>query len=260
MANNPVPVRASTQKALPIEDVREGIIILKNGNAALILRVSAINFDLLSEKEQEAIIFAYGGLLNSLSFPIQIFIRSQKKDITSYNKLLEKVKSEQKNELLKKLIAHYQKFIKEVVVKTEILDKKFYVVIPFSSLEMGAGHALKKATNNFFASLVKKEPTEEKLDIEAILTKAKNSLYPKRDHLIRLFSRIGLEARTLNNQEVIRLLFKIYNPNSQGIENVLNETYYQAPIVTTTPQLKESASKENQTDYAQSKQNQPPLK
>lgn len=254
MANN-VPVRASTQKALPIEDVREGIVILKSGNAAMILKVSAINFDLLSEKEQEAIIFAYASLLNSLSFPIEIYIRSQKKDITHYNQLLEKVKSQQKNELLKKLITHYQKFIKETVVKTEILDKKFYVVIPFSSLEMGASHVLKNIPKNIFSSLLpqKQAQKEETLDIESLLAKAKNSLYPKRDHLIRLFARIGLEARPLNNQETVRLLFKIYNPDAQGIENVLNESYYQTPIVSTAFSQEKSplsGSEENQLKKA----------
>ena len=82
------PVRASTQEAIPIEDIRDNLVILKDGSAALILQVSALNFDLLSQREQEALIFAYGSLLNSLSFSIQIFIRSQKKDITGYLGLL----------------------------------------------------------------------------------------------------------------------------------------------------------------------------
>ena len=80
-------IRASTQEALPVEEIRDDLVILKDGSAVLILQVGAINFDLLSEKEQSAIILAYGGLLNSLNFPVQIFVRSQKKDITAYTKL-----------------------------------------------------------------------------------------------------------------------------------------------------------------------------
>ncbi len=94
-------VRASTQEAIPIEDIRDDLVILKDGSAALILQISALNFDLLSQREQEALIFAYGSLLNSLSFSVQIFIRSQKKDITGYLGLLEKAKDNQKNPLLK---------------------------------------------------------------------------------------------------------------------------------------------------------------
>ncbi|HRR05528.1 MAG TPA: hypothetical protein P5325_01855, partial [Candidatus Woesebacteria bacterium] len=156
-------VRASTQEAIPIEDIRDNLVILKDGSAALILQISALNFDLLSQREQEALIFAYGSLLNSLSFSIQIFIRSQKKDITGYLGLLEKAKDNQKNPLLKKLITDYQKFIKEVVTKTEILDKKFYLVIPFSSLELGIGAATKSLTASL--PFFKKSAPSQKLDL-----------------------------------------------------------------------------------------------
>src|SRR3989339_890084 len=85
-----IPIRSTTQAHLPIEDIRNDIVIMKDGSSALIIEVSAVNFDLLSEREQDAIIYAYGALLNSLTFPVQILIRSQKKDISSYVELLEK--------------------------------------------------------------------------------------------------------------------------------------------------------------------------
>ena len=85
-----IPIRASTQEYLPIEDIKNNLVVLKDGSCALVLSVSSVNFDLLSEREQEAIIYAYGALLNSLTFSIQIMIRSQRKDISSYLEILEK--------------------------------------------------------------------------------------------------------------------------------------------------------------------------
>ncbi len=236
-------VRASTQEAIPIEDIRDDLVILKDGSAALILQISALNFDLLSQREQEALIFAYGSLLNSLSFSVQIFIRSQKKDITGYLGLLEKAKDNQKNPLLKKIIVDYQKFIKEVVTKTEILDKKFYLVIPFSSLELGIGAATKSLTTNL--PFFKKSVPSQKLDLIEVSQKAQTSLIPKRDHLIRLFARLGLSARQLTTNELIYLFFRIYNPNAKGIEPTLTKEYL-SPLTTSvlTPPKEEIAKTE----------------
>jgi len=224
------PIRASTQEALPVEEIRDNLVILKNGSAVLILQVGAINFDLLSEKEQSAIILAYGSLLNSLNFPVQIFIRSQKKDITAYTKLLENTKVGQKNPLLKKMITDYQKFIKETVTRTEILDKKFYLVVPFSFLELGATQAIGSI-------LSKKKKGLLPINIEAVIKKAKTSLIPKKDHLIRIFSRVGLKAHQLTTNELIRLFFRIYNPGAKGAETILSKDYT-APIVETVKKPK----------------------
>ena len=96
MGKHFIPIRASTQQFTEIEDVAQNIIVFVDGSCALILSVTAVNFGLLSEKEQEAIIYAYAGILNSLSFPIQILIRSKHKDITAYLKLLEDKEKEHK--------------------------------------------------------------------------------------------------------------------------------------------------------------------
>ncbi|KUK83895.1 MAG: hypothetical protein XD98_0220 [Microgenomates bacterium 39_6] len=216
------PIRSSTQDALPIEDIRDDLVILKDGSAALILQVNAINFSLLSEKEQDAIIYTYAGLLNSLNFSIQIVIRSQKKDITGYLSLLEKAKNKQDNPLLKDLINKYQAFIRETVTQTEILDKKFYLVIPFSSLEMGAGQVASSVLSQF---LPKSKKNKKTLNVEKVIEKAKTTLEPKRDHLIRLLGRIGLVAKQLDTNELIRLFFKIYNPDARIVDNALTKEY-----------------------------------
>lgn len=201
------PIKATTQEHLDVEDIRDDLVVLKNGSCCLVLTTNAINFGLLSEPEQDATIYAYAGFLNSLSFPIQILIRSQKKDISSYLSLLKKAESSQSNALLKEQIQKYLVFIEKIVKENQILDKKFYVTIPFSSLELGIQGAMGQP---FQAQKTLPYP------IDYILEKAKINLYPKRDHLIAQFSRLGLKVTQLNNQELLELFYQIYNPESVG--------------------------------------------
>jgi len=201
-----IAIRASTQEHLPIEDIKENLVILKDGSCAMILSVSSVNFDLLSEREQEATIYAYGALLNSLTFPIQLLIMSQKKDISSYLDLLEKQEAiKASSPLLKNLINSYRKFVAEMVKKNNVLDKKFYVVIPFSALELGVASSL--------TSLIK-PGVSLPFPKEHILQKAQVSLTPKKDHLVKLFARLGLTAKQLENKELVRLFYEIYNGES----------------------------------------------
>lgn len=203
---NPAPIRASTQEHLPIEDIRDDTVVLKDGSCCLILQASAINFGLLSEKEQEAMIFAYSALLNSLSFPIQILIRSARKDVSAYLKLLSEQEGKLKKVILKKQLAKYKKFVEETVKKNEVLDKKFYVVIPFSVLELGTA---KTAT----AIITKKKGLP--FPKEYILERAKTNLTPKKDNLIKQFNRLGIKTRQLETRELINLFFGIYNPGKK---------------------------------------------
>ncbi len=184
-------IRGSTQEHLEIADIVDDLVVMKDGSVALVIAVSAVNFGLLSEKEQEAIIFAYAGMINSLNFSIQIVIRSQQKDISHYLSLLEQEENKQTNPLLKAQIGSYRAFIAQTVKENNVLDKKFYVVVPFSSLELGVG--------------TKKPP------IATILERAKVALMPKRDHLMRQMGRLGLRAKQLTTAELIEVYYEIYN-------------------------------------------------
>lgn len=198
-----IAVRGSTQKYLDIADIKDDLVILADGSVALLIRVAAVNFGLLSEREQEAIIFAYAGFLNSLNFAVQIVIRSQAKDISQYVALLEQERSKQTNQLLAQKIESYKNFILQTVKENNVLDKKFYIVIPFSSLELG----IKKISS---------------LPKETILEKAKIALFPKRDHVLRQLSRIGLRARQLTTSELTDLFYEIYNQDK--ISNKSNQS------------------------------------
>lgn len=224
-----IAIKGSTQDHLPIEDIVDGIVIMKDGSCSMIMQISSVNFDLLSEKEQSALVSAYGGILNSLNFPLQIVIRSNAKDVESYLKKLLEAENKQINDLLKLRIKNYRKFIEETVKKNDVLSKTFYVVIKFSSLELGIKTAGKQTINNLINKNVNTGLPYPK---DYILEKAKASLEPKRDHLVRLFSRLGLEIAPLTNKESVELFYKIYNEEVSANQK-LQTTNYQNPLVTT---------------------------
>jgi len=205
MSSQPIiPIRSSTQRFVEIEDIDRDIVMFVDGSCALILSTTAVNFGLLSEKEQEGLIYAYAGLLNSLSFPMQIVIRTQQKDITSYLNMLEDQEKQQINPKLATSIHSYRQFVAQTVKERNVLDKKFYITIPFSSLEIGV------STSVLFGSKRKGLPYPK----EYIYDKAIMVLSPKRDQLIRLAARLGLRAEQLKNEQLIRLFFSIYNPGT----------------------------------------------
>lgn len=216
-----IAIRASTQEHLEIEDIKDDLVILKDGSSCLVLATTAINFGLLSEKEQEATIYAYAALLNSLNFTAQIVIRSARKDISSYLGLLEEREGKEERKLIKDQIGKYRQFIQETVQKNNVLDKKFYIIIPMTSLELGVAKSFKKNV-----SRQKGLP----FDKNYILQQAKINLYPKRDHLLRQLSRLGLKSNQLESQELIRLFFNVYNPES-STQPMAESNQYKTPVV-----------------------------
>lgn len=192
------PVKASTQSFIEIEDIKDDVLLLKDFSAAIVIEVGAVNFWLLSAEEQTSTIYAYASLINSLSFPTQILILSKKMDISSYLEYLESKMKLKKDELMKQRLGSYKEFIKSIVKKNSVLEKKFYFVVPFSPLEMGVTGV---------TSGLKKE---------YVIARAKTALYPKRDHLLRLLAKIGLRATVMQKQELTELFYNLYNPSSTG--------------------------------------------
>jgi hypothetical protein len=170
----------------------------------MVIETTAVNFGLLSEKEQEALIFAYSGLLNSLNFPVQIYIRSTQKDVSGYLKLLEAAQQKQTNPKLAERIKSYREFITSTVKEKNVLDKKFYIVLPFSIIEMGVANITNMVKNKKGLPLPKTQ----------ILERAKTVLLPKRDHLLRQLGRLGLKGTMLTNQKLVSLFQDIYNPGA----------------------------------------------
>src|SRR3972149_765819 len=128
----------STQKFIEINDIFENIVVLAGGNACIIIEVQATNFELLSVEEQDAKIYSYSALLNSLSFPLQIVVKSKQVDISSYLNSLSIEAKKTQNQALSKQIEMYKDFVAELIKVNTVLDKKFYIVISYSALEKGA--------------------------------------------------------------------------------------------------------------------------
>ena len=204
-------IKASTQEHLDIYTIKDHLVFCKDGSVALVLQTTALNFGLLSDEEQDATIYAYSALINSLSFPIQILIRSQRKDVSEYIELLDQRMQEVQSQKVKEAIIKYRQFIKSLVKENRVLEKRFYVIIPFSTVELG----ITASAFNPFAKTPQKPP----FDLSYIGEKAMLTLYPKRDHLIRQFARIGLKARQMTTPELISFFYNIYNPSASILKN-----------------------------------------
>lgn len=219
MTQKIIPIRSTTQLFIEIETIDRDIVVYQDGSASLVITTTAVNFGLLSEREQDAIITAYAGLLNSLSFPIEVLVRTQHKDVTAYLRLLEEQERKQKNPKLQKSIHDYRLFVAATVKEKDVLDKKFYIIIPFSSLELGASPTV------LFGSKKKGLP----YPLSYIFERALTVLNPKRDHILRLLNRVGLQASQLTSQQLVKLFFTTYNagvpaPDDETIVHALAHT------------------------------------
>lgn len=214
------PIRATTQEFLEIEDIIDDIVILRDGSACLVIETTAVNFGLLSAEEQDSLIYAYAQLLNSLSFPLQIVILSKRMDISSYIEHVSAEQQKQTNPVIAERLVKYKEFILSIVKENRVLEKKFYLAIPFSSLELGIKSGFKLMGKKGGLPFPK----------DYIVPRAKTALFPKRDHLLRQLGRIGLKGRQLTTQELVELYYNIYNPTLTG-ERLGEISGYKRPLV-----------------------------
>lgn len=202
-------IKDTTQRFIEISDIFDNVVLMTSGNACLIIEVEATNFSLLSKEEQDIKIFSYSSLLNSLSFSIQIFIRSKKIDITSYLRLLDDQAANNQEPLIKNQIKHYRDFVQDLVKVNTVLDKKFYIVIPYSGLESGISGI---RGNNFAAT-------------------AKSNLSSKAESLHAQLKRMNLSAKTLQKEDLVKLFHEIYNESFEEISEVMQGNKF--PMVKT---------------------------
>lgn len=200
---------ASFQKYLDISEIRDGVVVLKNKGLRAILMVSSINFALKSQEEQDAIVFHFQSFLNSLDFTLQIVISSRKLNIEDYYKTLAIREKEQPNELLKVQIGEYRNFIKELIEMSNIVNKTFYIVVPYSSSE-----ELSQAGKNLFSGLSQGDEAKKTTSSFGAedFVKNRNQLMQRVQHVASGLSGVGVKMTPLNTQELIELFYTIYNP------------------------------------------------
>ncbi|HEY4160717.1 MAG TPA: hypothetical protein VGM08_01520 [Candidatus Saccharimonadales bacterium] len=222
----------STQNALQIAEIRDGIVIMNDGSFRSVVMVKSINFDLMSRQEQEAVEYAYQGFLNSLYFPLQIFIRSQRIDLQPYIERLDKIRTEHDNMLLALLMDDYINYIAQLSEQTNLMDKKFYVVIPYFPV-LDPQKALTQS-KNFFTGLVQLfNSTENHVVInEADLQKAKDELRNRVQAVLGGLMQSGIQGLPLDTQELIELYYDTYNPDTATRQQLKNFGGMTADVIT----------------------------
>lgn len=196
---------AATQKFLDVAEVKEDTIVLKSGSLRAVIAVSSINYDLKSTDEQDAIISQYQNFLNSLDFPVQILISSRKLDMKHYLDFLEEKEKEQTGELMRLQISEYKNFINQMVSVSNIMDKNFYIIVPFSPIE--------NAERGFFSNFSNMlNPKKNILQKRENFETYKSQLFQRVDHISAGLSGIGLRLAPLKTQDLVELLYNSYNP------------------------------------------------
>ncbi len=193
----------SAQKYLDIAEIKDSVVLMKNGSMKAVLMVSSINFALKSIEEQDAIIYQYQNFLNSLDFSVQIVINSRQLNLDNYLQVLKDQEKKQVNELLRMQTASYIEYIQGLVKMANIVSKTFYVVVPFSVSESKGGMLSALSGGGSSLRLVSDRATFEKY---------KDQLFQRVDHVIENLSGTGLRMTMLNTQELIELYYNLYNP------------------------------------------------
>ncbi|MDD2807432.1 MAG: hypothetical protein PHW95_02855 [Patescibacteria group bacterium] len=207
-------IKASTQHFLDVAEIKEDCVLLKDGTLRAVLLVSSINFSLKSEDEQNAIIAAYIGFLNFLEFPLQIVIQSRQLDIDGYLDRLKKIEKEQTNELLRIQTAEYRQYVSELVDLGEIMNKRFYVVIPYDPLSDKQKSWFKRLLGLFTAA------KEVKLNQDAF-SKRRHELFQRVDHILSGLASMSLKSVVLDTQSLIELYYNTYNPDVYSKEKLV---------------------------------------
>lgn len=223
----------STQNALQISEIRDGIAIMADGSFRAVVMCQSINFDLMSPQEREAVEFSYQGFLNSLYFPIQIFIRSQKVDLRPYLEKLDKIRTGQDNMLLGLLMEDYIAFLADIAQQTNIMDKKFYLVIKYPDLEVDVRRALKQSTSFFtgVAGLFGSGKAQHVTINENSLEKAKTELRNRVQAVMQGLAQCGIQSLPLDTEELIELYYDAYNPDTATRQQIKDFKDLTAPVV-----------------------------
>jgi len=202
----------STQATLQFSELRDSLVIMKDGSFRAIVACQSINFDLMSEQERESIEYSYQNFLNSLNFSVQILVRSQRVDIGPYIEKLTKIRRNNDNMLLGVLMDDYINFIDILSQEANIMDKSFFVVIPYygsADLE----HAVEQTKNLFKAFSKNKSPGITRINRD-VYNKAIDELNNRVESVISGLFQIGIQSVRLNTKELSQIFYNFNNPDT----------------------------------------------
>ena len=193
----------STQQFLEFKEIKEGVVILKDGTLRGIVMISSINFALKSQEEQKSIIFQFQNFLNTLDFPLEIIMQSRKLNISGYLDKLDQMKEAEENQLLKVQIKEYGNFIREIIKGGSIMSKNFYTTVPFNFGELRYVQTKKDQDSGTIK--------EEKFQ------RAKSQLLQRMQFISVGLKRCGLQCVALSTAELIELFWGLYHPEKAEI-------------------------------------------
>lgn len=196
------PSNTSTQNFVPVHDVKENVVILKDGRMVSIMLASSINFALKSADEQEAILLQFQSFLNTLDFSLQFYVQSRRLDISPYLKLLEERESTQDNDLMKIQVREYMEFIHAFTTEADVMSKNFFVVVPYTPTEI-----------NLKANLGTLITGQKNLQLDPKKFEEHRTQLEQRTSLVEQgLARIGIRTVALHNEELVELFYHIFNP------------------------------------------------
>ncbi len=209
----------STKQLVEVSNIIDNVVLLKNGSLRAVIEVSAINFELRSEGEQIAILQNFQRFVNSIDFPLQMVVHSRKLNIDEYLKLIDQSSDELANELLKIQAAEYRKFVEELSDLSNIMSKKFYIVVPFYVFEAPSKTGLAQSFKSIFKpAKVAKELTPEQMETY------KSQLLQRTELIFDGLVGMGLKAKTLERDDLVNLFYGLYNPSSKSdLKNLENK-------------------------------------
>lgn len=211
----------TTQKFIPIDNIRDGVVILKGGQMRAVLQVSSINLALKSQDEQNAIVASYQNFLNSLDFPIQIVINSRFMNLDKYLKDLNGMVPRQSSELMQIQTKEYISFIEEFLEQSSVISTNFYVSVPFSlkDAELAKGGAQER-----LKSLFGKQSELSTIDSEKFAS-YKKQLVQRAEFIASGLHRMGLAVTMLNTEQLISLFWSLYNPSDLRRKNLIKPLF-----------------------------------
>lgn len=216
------PKDTSTQRYLPFSEIRDNIIVMKDGSSRMVLKVHALNFNLKSTEEQDAILISYQRFLNSLNFPIQFVIRSLKVDIEAYINRLKNLALKQTNPLLQEQTYKYVDFLLNLVDFAQIMKKEFYIIVPF---DFESNESVRKVDmfgmfRSFWAAISSEESVADIRANRSRVERLKKGNMERASTVKMALESIGLRSEILEKQELIKLVYNYYNPRIKTENNL----------------------------------------
>lgn len=203
----------TTQNTLLFSELRDNMVVMNDGSFRAVIACKSINFDLMSSKEREGIEYSYQNFLNSLYFPVQILIRSQRVDIGPYIERLTNIRRDQENMLLNVLTDDYIDFIDTLSQEANIMDKSFYVIVPY--WPHGDINTLKRGSKSLFGTIFGGTPQQRSIVVDhAQYEKAKDEIKNHVDAVMSGLFQLGIKCVQLSTKELGELYYNFYNPDT----------------------------------------------